>query len=108
MIAALVTIVLSAAALAVASAMVWDPVPAVVAAPLRAGKDALRVKPKCAACGFVQSVRRVSAAGNLPESYEITVRLRDGSTHVYTEASPASRQRGEHIVFIAGQVQPGE
>jgi hypothetical protein len=80
------------------------------AAPLpatAAGTPEAAAKGRCPACGFVQSVRRVKARGNAPETYEITVRLSDGSTHVHTESTPRNWRRGERIVFIAGERQKG-
>lgn len=67
----------------------------------------VRVKAKCGTCGFVQSVRRVAARGDSPATYKITVRLRDGSTHVHTEAAPNGWRRGQRVVFIAGERPPG-
>jgi hypothetical protein len=43
----------------------------------------------------------------MPETYEITLRLRDGSTHVHTDPTPRNWRRGERIVFIAGERQKG-
>lgn len=108
LIAALAAVLLGAAALVgMASLVVWPPAPGVSAAPRPAVPAVARAKKKCPECGFVQSVRRIEARGATPETYEITVRLRDGSTHVHTDATPANWRRGERIVFIAGERQPG-
>ncbi len=96
LIATLVTLFLGAASLVVLGAVGGLHEPAAVAA-------GTAVKAKSPACGFVQSVRRVKARGDNPETYEITLRLRDGSTHVLTEAAPANWRRGESVVFIAGE-----
>jgi hypothetical protein len=68
---------------------------------------AAAAKTKCPACGFVASVRRLKARGDIPETYEITLRLRDGSTHVLTEATPGNWRRGQRVVFIAGERPSG-
>lgn len=107
LIAALAAVFLSAAALGVASVVDWSPAPAASAAPLPAAPAGERTKGKCPACGFVQSVRRVKARGDTPETYEITLRLSDGSTHVHTESTPRNWRRGERVVFIAGERQAG-
>ena len=108
LIAALAAGLLGAVALVgMASLVVRPPAPGVSAAPRPAAPAAARAKKKCPECGFVQSVRRIKAHGDTPETYEITVRLRDGSTHVHTDATPANWRRGERIVVIAGERQPG-
>jgi hypothetical protein len=107
LIAALAAVLLSVAALGVASVVEWSPAPAASAAPRPAAPAGVRAKGNCPECGFVQSVRRVKARGDAPETYVITVRLRDGSTHVHTEATPANWRRGQRVVFIAGERLPG-
>lgn len=102
LIAAFAAVLLSAAALMVVSVAGWLPEPAASEAPPAPAAARVRARAACAACGFVQSVRRVAAQGEAPEAYEITVRLRDGSTHVHTDATGAHWRRGERIVFIAG------
>src|SRR5688572_6687951 len=39
----------------------------------------LDTRTRCPGCGFVESIRRVEAAGLVPAAYEFTVRMRDGS-----------------------------
>jgi hypothetical protein len=107
LIATLATVLLGAASLVVVSVVGWLPDPAAAAAPLPAAASGTAAKAKCPACGFVESVRRVGARGDAPATYEITVRLRDGSTHVLTEATPANWRRGQRVVFIAGERQSG-
>lgn len=107
LIAALLAVVLAAAALAAASVADWkSAAPAAVASP-QGGAAELRARGTCATCGRVQSVRRLAARGGAPATYEITVRLRDGSTHVHTDATPANWRRGESVVFIAGERRRG-
>ena len=78
---------------------------------------------RCAECGVIQSMRKVDAAGENTaakapgrmaarsrdeleappaQSYEIVIRLQDGSTRVITDAKPASWRRGEPVTIIAG------
>jgi hypothetical protein len=61
----------------------------------------------CAECGVVESIRqiRVSGAaaavnGITANSYEITVRFRDGATTVFSEASPRNWQLGSRVIVI--------
>jgi hypothetical protein len=39
-------------------------------------------------------------------SYAITIRLRDGSMRVITDAHPAKWRPGERVTLIAGMEQP--
>jgi len=76
---------------------------------------------KCADCGVIESTRKLetpderagvyarTAAGHRGEikakpvqNYEITIRLRDGSRHVITDADPARWRLGERVMVIAG------
>jgi hypothetical protein len=78
---------------------------------------------RCAECGVVESTRKIEApdektsinasegiaAGNRGEielkpvrNYEITIRLRDGSKRVITDAKPARWRHGERVTIIAG------
>lgn len=111
LIAIFTAVLLSAAALGVASVpgcMSAPAAPSASAPRAATGVAAARAKPRCAECGFVQSVRRVPARGDAPETYEITLRLRDGSTHVHTGATRANWRRGERIIYIAGERPSGE
>lgn len=89
---------------------------AAVAAP------AIEVRPAtaygCAECGRIASTRRieapdapaeVNAAGTagvieakLARAYEITIRLKDGSMRVVTDAHPANWRPGERVILIGG------
>ena len=71
------------------------------------GTGKARVKARCEECGVVESMRRVAAVGNSPAIYEITVRMRDGSTRVSSDASPANWHPGERIILIGGGNQFG-
>jgi len=78
---------------------------------------------RCGECGVIVSTRAIEApdentgvnasgriaAGNRGEikakpvrNYEITVRLRDGSMRVVTDANPARWRHGEKVIIIAG------
>jgi hypothetical protein len=61
-----------------------------------------RVRTRCNACGVVEAIRRVEAMGNLPAAYEFTVRLRDGSTRLTSDASQARWRAGDAIMLIGG------
>jgi hypothetical protein len=90
-----------------------------------------RTRGRCEGCGVIESVRRFGADGDggLPDSidakvaavgsrgaagravpapvaiaagYEITVRLRDGSATVFTEATPRDWRVGNRVVVIGG------
>ena len=111
LIAIFTAVLLSAAALVVASVLGWMSAPAAPSAPAPSAATsvaAVRAKPKCAECGVVQSVRRVPVQGDARETYyEITVRLRDGSIHSHTEATPGNWRPGERIIYIAGERPSG-
>jgi hypothetical protein len=64
-----------------------------------------RVRTRCATCGVVQAIRRIEAVGDVPESYEFTVRLRDGSVRVSSEPSLAKWRAGDNIILI-GTAKP--
>ena len=72
------------------------------AAPVGERAVKARGRTRCAACGVVQTIRRVDAAGVMPASYEFTVRLRDGSTRVIPDASQAIWRAGDSIMLIGG------
>ncbi len=83
-----------------------------------------RARPyRCAECGVIESTRKVGvadekagvnapgriAAGNRgaveatsARNHEITVRLRDGSKRVFTDANPGRWRHGERVTIIAG------
>jgi len=75
------------------------PVPAVAPGAGRARAKSSR----CPACGVIESIRTVAPAGGLPATYEITVRLRDGSKGVHRDASPANWRIGESVQFLGGE-----
>lgn len=102
-----------------------EPAEAAAAPPIAApGARAYR----CAECGVIESTREIEApdektgvnvpariaAGNRGETegkpvrnYEITIRLRDGSMRVITDANPARWRPGERVKLIGGMDWPG-
>lgn len=81
---------------------------------------------RCAECGVIESTRVIEApnektAGNAPNriaagsgiegkplrNYEITIRLRDGSMRVITDANAARWRPGERVKLIGGLDWPG-
>src|SRR6185369_1970864 len=74
-----------------------EPVPEAAAPMVKA-----RSRARCASCGVVQAIRRVDAAGDAPASYEFTVRLRDGSIRLISDASQAKWRAGDNIMLIGG------
>ena len=111
------------------NAVVTSAAPADAApAPAKADRAAAIAAPRtrsyrCAQCGVIESTRTVgvpdgktgvnapgrSAAGSRGEveampvrNNEITVRLRDGSTRVFTDTNPARWRHGERVTVIAG------
>jgi hypothetical protein len=65
----------------------------------------------CPECGFVESVRPIERSGGASgatiaanaqsaRGYEITVRLRDGSSTVFNEANPGTWRLGSRVIVI--------
>jgi hypothetical protein len=67
-------------------------------ATLTAGKTHKHAR--CRECGVIQAIRRIDAAGGQPPTYEITIRLHDGSTRTNTNATPGSWRAGDRILLI--------
>lgn len=59
-----------------------------------------RAKERCKHCGIIESTRKVGAI------HEVTVRLSDRSTHVFSDSNPASWRPGERIILIGGGNSP--
>lgn len=75
---------------------------------------------KCPQCGVVTAMREIvtadtDAAGAQPGSVqkkltrqqEVTVRMRDGSRHVFREASPSIWRVGERMIIIDSDLHAG-
>jgi len=93
------------------------------AAPLLATGEA-RVRARCPECGVIVSMReievrdedtgrartaggavagsRIETRVDLARSFEITVRLADGSSRVFNDANPARWRSGERVIVIDG------
>jgi hypothetical protein len=55
--------------------------------------------------GWIESKREIaplSGDARTPASYEYTVRMGDGSSHVFREEMPVSWRVGERLIFIEG------
>lgn len=73
-----------------------------VSAPVREGGKAAGVRAACEACGVVETIRRFEPVGGLPAGWELTVRMRDGSSRVSNIASSAKWHTGDRIMLIGG------
>jgi len=84
-----------------------------------------RVSTRCAECGMFVSMREVESEGTGPgaarggtagnrdeirvktaRSYEITIRMADGSSRVIGAANPANWRAGDRLIVIAGANPP--
>lgn len=72
------------------------------------GAGKARIRSRCQGCGVVESIRRVEPVGNEPAGYEFTIRLRDGSTRVTSDATPAQWRIGDSIMLIGGARIPAQ
>ena len=57
---------------------------------------------RCPRCGFVESIRRVEAAGLAPVAYEFTVRMRDGSLRTSSDSSVGRWLVGDRVILVGG------
>lgn len=66
--------------------------------------DAAPARTACAGCGVIESVREMDAHGEYAaesiRSYEVTIRLQDGSRRVFSEATPRSWRSGTRVMII--------
>jgi hypothetical protein len=65
----------------------------------------VRKVPRCPHCGWIESKREIaasSAAAHAPVSHEYTIRMGDGSSHVFREEMPMSWRLGERLMYIEG------
>ena len=75
---------------------------------------AASVRARCPECGVVESIRQIGRDGAddgavaaddaAANGYEITVRLRDGSRTVFSEASPGTWRLGSRVLVIVRDV----
>lgn len=90
--------------------------------PAQAEGDA-RVRVKCPECGVVASTREIEQlgaaggatrsgqneiSGRSTKSYEITVRMNDGSSRMFMDANPANWRPGERVILIEGASQSSD
>jgi len=65
-----------------------------------------QVKARCDQCGVIETVRATAAtadsSADTSAGYEVTVRMRDGSTRMLLAASQATWRHGERIIVIDG------
>ena len=66
------------------------------------GAAQARVRPRCEGCGIVEAIRHFAPAAGVPAGYEFTVRMRDGSTRVSSDADAARWRIGDAILLIGG------
>ena len=57
---------------------------------------------RCETCGVVESIRRIEPVGEIPGSYEFTVRLRDGTTRTSSSATATTWHTGDRVMLIGG------
>ncbi|MGZ5786375.1 MAG: hypothetical protein ACXWJM_10680 [Ramlibacter sp.] len=57
---------------------------------------------RCEQCGVIQTIRRIDAADGRPPTYEITIRLHDGSMRTHSNATPGNWRAGDRIMLIKG------
>lgn len=55
---------------------------------------------RCAHCGIIESIRQVGTVR------EVTVRLADRSTHIFSESNTTNWRPGERIILIGGGNSP--
>ena len=62
---------------------------------------------RCPHCGWIESKREIvrpgGAVAHAPLRFEYTVRLGDGSSHVFSEEMPVSWRLGERLIYIEGR-----
>jgi len=75
---------------------------AAVAPALADGQAKVRARFRCESCGVVETIRRIGPVGELVVAYEFTVRLRDGSTRISSDASQAKWRIGDSVMVIGG------
>jgi hypothetical protein len=59
-----------------------------------------RKHPRCDECGVIQNIRRVDAADGQAPTYEITIRLRDGSMRTSRNTTAGSWRAGDRLMLI--------
>lgn len=63
----------------------------------------------CSECGVVSSTRNIAhSAEDLNSGIEVTVRMRDGSSRQFTDASSANWRVGDRMIIIGSANHVGE
>ncbi|HXC38284.1 MAG TPA: hypothetical protein VN667_05010 [Burkholderiales bacterium] len=57
---------------------------------------------RCSECGTIVSTQEIDAPGESAGRYAYTVRFRDGSTRMITNAHPVNWREGQRVIIIAG------
>jgi hypothetical protein len=71
------------------------------------GRAEVRDTPgRCTHCGIVVSTERLAPVGEAPAVYQVTVRLADRSTRVFSDSNVPRWRPGERIVLIEGGNSP--
>jgi hypothetical protein len=87
----------------------WDPQPmpidaeAIAVPPLVELTE--RTERRCPNCGSIESKRALPRLASDPRallSYEYSVRMGDGSSHLFREQMPVSWRLGERLILIEG------
>lgn len=63
-----------------------------------------RKRARCEECGVISAIRRIESADGQPVTYEITVRLHDGSMRTNRNATPGNWHAGDRIMLIKGGI----
>ncbi|HSW17547.1 MAG TPA: hypothetical protein VLJ86_10000 [Ramlibacter sp.] len=71
-------------------------------APATAERAQPASRTRCQGCGVVEGLRLVPAAADVPETYEFTVRLHDGSLRTSVVAGKSSWRVGDRIILMGG------
>ena len=69
--------------------------------------DRVRSRTKCDECGIIESMQRVTRSGISTATYEITIRLSDGSRQIVSDTNPARWRPGERNTLIGYRAPPG-
>jgi len=77
-------------------------VPVATAAPANKSGPAAKPRFRCEACGVVESLQRTEAGDGRSAAYQFTVRMRDGSSRLSSDANSGKWRIGDHVMLIGG------
>jgi hypothetical protein len=77
-------------------------VPVTTAAAVDKSQPAAKPRFRCETCGVVEGLHRTEAGDGLPATYLFTVRMRDGSSRLSSDANSGKWRIGDHIMLIGG------